>query len=166
MSEELLAPSAETAHLKRSVMRELRRGGGPRHPPGRQARPDLLPLKPIAAALAGVLERDGPRALQYSPMDAGLRQWVAGYMAQRGVACGPEQVFITNGAQQGLAILSRMLLDPGSPAVIEAVTFTGVQQVTVGRGAEVRCVPTDLETGVEVEAWIRSARLPDPGWPS
>jgi 2-aminoadipate transaminase len=85
-------------------------------------------------------------------MNPGLRQWVAGYMAQRGVACGPEQVLITNGAQQGLAILSRMLLDPGSPAVIEAVTFTGVQQVTLGRGAEVRCVPTDLETGVEVEA--------------
>ena len=155
MSEELLALSAETAHLKRSVMRELlavavdpdilsMAGGLPAA--------DLLPLKPIAAALASVLERDGPRALQYSPMDAGLSQWVAGYMTQRGVACGPEQVFITNGAQQGLAILSRMLLDPGSPAVIEAVTFTGVQQVTVGRGAEVRCVPTDLETGVEVEA--------------
>jgi 2-aminoadipate transaminase len=155
MSEDVLALSAEVSHLKRSVMRELlslavdpeilsMAGGLPAA--------DLLPLRQIAAALAAVLERDGPRALQYSPMDARLRQWVADYMGRRGAACRPEQVFITNGAQQGLAILSRLFLDPGTPAVIEAVTFTGVQQITAGRGAEVRCVPTDLETGVDIEA--------------
>lgn len=155
MSEEVLALSAEVSQLKRSVMRELlavavdpdilsMAGGLPAA--------DLLPTQQIMRSLAGVLERDGARALQYSPMHAGLRAWIADYMSQRGVACEPEQVFITNGAQHGLAILSRMFLDPGAPAVIEAVTFTGVQQVTVGRGAEVRTVPTDLESGVEVEA--------------
>ncbi len=61
-------------------------------------------------------------------------------------------MFITNGAQQGLTILSRLFLDPGAPAVIEAVTFTGIQQVTAGRGAAVRTVPTDLTTGVDVDA--------------
>ena len=72
--------------------------------------------------------------------------------AARGVDCSPDQVFITNGAQQGLTILSRLFLDPGAPAVIEAVTFTGIQQVTAGRGAVVRTVPTDLTTGVDVDA--------------
>jgi 2-aminoadipate transaminase len=155
VSEDVLALSAEVSQLKRSVMRELlavavdpdilsMAGGLPAA--------DLLPLEAMRRALAGVLERDGPRALQYSPMNVGLQRWIAEYMGRRGVACRPEQVFITNGAQHGLAILSRLLLDPGTPAVIEAVTFTGVQQVTAGRGAEVRCVPTDLDTGVEVEA--------------
>jgi 2-aminoadipate transaminase len=32
------------------------------------------------------------------------------------------------------------------------VTFTGVQQVTAGRGADIRTVPTDLETGVDTDA--------------
>ncbi len=73
-------------------------------------------------------------------------------MRARGVACEPEQVFITNGAQQGLTILSRLFLDPGQPAVIEAVTFTGIQQVTAGRGAVVRTVPTDLASGIDVDA--------------
>jgi 2-aminoadipate transaminase len=83
-------------------------------------------------------------------MDAGLRQWVAGYMAQRGWPAGRSRCLLPT-AQQGLAILSRMLLDPGSPAVIDAVTFTGVQQVTVGRGAEcAACRPT--RDRVEVEA--------------
>lgn len=155
MSEQVLALSEEVAHLKRSVMRELLEvavdpdilsmaGGLPAA--------DLLPLREIKHSLNAVLERDGARALQYSPMDPRLRGWIASHMTERGVACEPEQVFITNGAQQGMAILSRMLLDPGAPAVIEEVTFTGVQQVTVGRGAAVRTVPTDLETGVDVDA--------------
>jgi 2-aminoadipate transaminase len=45
-----------------------------------------------------------------------------------------------------------MFLDPGHPAVIEEVTFTGIQQVTVGRDAAVRTVPTDLDAGVELDA--------------
>jgi 2-aminoadipate transaminase len=155
MNEEVLALSAEVAGLKRSVMRELlalavdpdilsMAGGLPAA--------DLLPLRQLTEALQTVLQRDGPRALQYSPMDGRLRQWIADYMGRRGVPCRPEQVFITNGAQHGLAILSRLFLEAGAPAVIEAVTFTGIQQITAGRGAEVRCVPTDLQTGVAVEA--------------
>ncbi|MGD8603394.1 MAG: PLP-dependent aminotransferase family protein, partial [Anaerolineales bacterium] len=35
--------------------------------------------------------------------------------------------------------------------VIEAVTFTGIHQVTAGRAATVRCISTDLSTGVEVD---------------
>jgi 2-aminoadipate transaminase len=73
-------------------------------------------------------------------------------MSERGVECGPDEVFITNGAQQGLAILSRLFLDPGQVAVTEEVTFTGVQQVTRGRGAELRPVAIDPHTGVDLQA--------------
>src|SRR5258708_29806332 len=90
--------------------------------------------------------------MQYSPPFLPLREWIAADMTRRGLRCQPEQVFITNGAQQGITILSRLLLDPGMPAVIEQVTFTGIQQVTAGRGAEVRTVPTDLDTGVDTDA--------------
>lgn len=147
--------SAETATLKRSVMRDLLKlavapdiislAGG--LPAG-----ELLPVDELRQCVDAVLRRDGMRAMQYSPMHEPLREWIAGYMARRGVDCRPEQVFITNGAQQGLAILSRLFLDPGEPAVIEAVTFTGVQQVTGGRGAIVRTIPTDLATGADVDA--------------
>ncbi len=150
-----LALSAEAGTLKRSVMRELLK---------LTARPDvislagglpaseLLPLSELQECLETVLRRDGARALQYSPMIEPLRRWICDAMRARGVTCEPEQVFITNGAQQGLTILSRLFLDPGQPAVIEAVTFTGIQQVTAGRGAVVRTVPTDLASGVDVDA--------------
>jgi 2-aminoadipate transaminase len=113
---------------------------------------ELLPLADFRRCLDEVLEREAARALQYSPPYEPLRQWIAGWMAGRGVACSAQEVFITGGAQQGLAILSRLLLDRGDAAVVESVTFTGVQQVTAGRGAQVRTIGTDLASGADVDA--------------
>jgi 2-aminoadipate transaminase len=79
-------------------------------------------------------------------------------MSRRGVPCRPAEVFLTNGAQQGMALLSRLLLDRGQTAVVERVTFTGVQQVTAGRGALVRLLPTDLRTGADIDALEESLR--------
>jgi 2-aminoadipate transaminase len=45
--------------------------------------------------------------------------------------------------------------------VIEEVTFTGVQQVTKGRGALVHTIPTDLDSGADIEA-LESALKQDP----
>jgi len=155
MLSDSLRLSDQAANLKRSVMRDLLRfavnpeiislaGGLPAS--------EFLPLSDLQECLNAVLARDGARALQYSPMIESLRSWIAEYMGARGVSCTPSEVFITNGNQHGLAILSRMFLDPGQAAVIEEVTFTGIQQVTCGRGAAVRTVPTSLESGVDVEA--------------
>jgi len=156
-----LTLSSEVADLKRSVMRELLAlavdpqiislaGGLPAS--------TLLPLDHIRHCLDEVLVEDGARALQYSPPYEPLRQWIAEWMQRRGVACTPDEVFITGGAQQGLAILSRLFLNRGEAAVVEAVTFTGIQQVTAGRGAEVRAIPTDLSTGADMEALEEALR--------
>jgi len=124
---------------------------------------DALPVADYQACLQHVLERDGARAMQYSPQYEPLRAWIAEHMRARGVPCAPDQIFLTNGAQQGLAILSRLFLDPGEPAVIEAITFTGIQQVTAGSGAVVRPVAIDPHDGVdldELEAALSQAPRP------
>jgi 2-aminoadipate transaminase len=147
--------SEETTYLQRSVMRDLI---------VRTAQPDIIPLSgglpageclpvdALAECFQTVLKREGSSALQYRPRYGPLLEWIAGYMNARGVDCEPEQVFITNGNQQSLTILSRLFVDAHSVTVTEAITFTGIKQVTAGRGAEVRTVPTDLETGVDVDA--------------
>lgn len=143
-------------HLQRSVMRDLIAlasrpeiisfaGGLPAA--------DCLPLEPLTTCIDAVLAAEGRRALQYGPPYGPLREWIAGYMRGRGADCSVEQVFITNGAQQALEILGRLLLDPGETAVVEALTFTGIAQVMQAHGAELRAAPLDLATGVEVEAW-------------
>src|SRR3989338_5358273 len=113
---------------------------------------DHLPLEQLQACFEAVLTRDGARALQYGPPYLPLRGWLAGYMRGRGVDCAVENIFITNGAQQGLEILARLFLEEGAPEILEAITFTGIQQAAQGHGAAVRPVPVDLETGVDVAA--------------
>ena len=149
------------ADLKRSVMRELLAlavdprilslaGGLPAS--------GLLPLAEVRRCVDEVLLSEGARALQYSPPYEPLREWIAEWMSRRGATCSAQEVFITGGAQQGLAILSRLFLDRGDAAVIESVTFTGVQQVTAGRGAQVRTIPTDLATGADMAALEEALR--------
>ncbi len=151
--------SKTARQLQRSVMRDLMKyavdpdivsmaGGLPAS--------ECLPVEVLQDCADRVLSRDRSEALQYGPPFEPLKEWIANYMQKQGVDCTAEQIHITNGAQQGLAILSRLFCDPGEPAVIEAVTFTGVQQVTVGRRLLVETVPTDLQTGVDVEALERA----------
>lgn len=155
MSGTTLPSSAETANLKRSVMRNLLRltvDPGIISMAGGLPAGECLPVDAFRECVEAVLARDGARAMQYSPQWGSLRRWIAEYMQGRGVSCEPEEVFITSGAQQGLAIISRLFLDPGQPAVIEELTFTGIHQITGGRGASVRTIPIDRERGVDVEA--------------
>ena len=68
-------------------------------------------LRQSAAALAGY-----DRATGFAP----LRQAIAGYVkAARGAVCTPDQVIITNGAQQGLDLVARLLVDEGDPVWVE-----------------------------------------------
>ena len=147
--------SQTSTHMRRSVMRDLLglavspdiisfAGGLPAA--------DCLPLDQFRDCLDTVLRRDGPRALQYSPPFAPLRDWLAASMRSRGVDCAVENIVITNGAQQGLEIAARLFLDPGDAAVVEEVTFTGVRQAVDGRGALALTIPTDLATGVDVDS--------------
>lgn len=113
---------------------------------------ELLPVAELQECVSAVLARDGARALQYSPQWRPLREWIAEHMRGRGVVCTVDNIFITNGSQQGLTILSRLFLDSGEPAVIETATFTGIHLITGGRGALVRGIPTDLQTGADMMA--------------
>ncbi|WP_121832260.1 PLP-dependent aminotransferase family protein [Streptomyces sp. S1] len=64
--------------------------------------------------------------LGYHPAGLGaLRKAVAARYAARGVPTGPEQVLVTTGAQQGLALLARLLLAPGDGVLVEAPTYPG-----------------------------------------
>lgn len=147
--------SREAGRLQRSVMRELLKRAaesGIISLAGGLPDSNLLPVEPYRACVNAVLAREGGTALQYRPQYEPLKAWIAGYMRDRGVDCDESQIFITNGNQQGLTILSRLFLDPGDPATTEEITFTGVQQVTAGRGAAMYTVPVDLTTGADTDA--------------
>lgn len=113
--------------------------------------PDLFPRAEFAAAMSQVLATD-KFSLQYRPPLLALKEQIVQLMAQRGVSCTPAQIFLTTGAQQGLDVLARLLLNPGGEVILEEVVYPGVQQVVAVAQPHIRAVPTDLHTGMDVDA--------------
>ncbi len=104
---------------------------------------DTFPVEAMAQATAKVL-RDNPReALQYAASEgfAPLREWVAAEMAQGGVHADASQVLITTGSQQGLDLVAKVLVDPGSAVAVEQPTYLGALQAFAPYEAEF--VPID-----------------------
>jgi len=81
-----------------------------------------------------------------------LKQHVRELMKQRGVNCREEQIFLTAGAQQGMSLLSRLLLEPGGSVITEELIYSGFQQVLDPFQPHVLTVSTDAETGMDVDA--------------
>jgi 2-aminoadipate transaminase len=73
---------------------------------------ELFPAEALALAGQRVLASD-PRALQYAPPFQPLKAHIVELMAQRGVQCRVEQIFLTAGAQQAMNLLARLLLNRG-----------------------------------------------------
>ncbi|HEY0820587.1 MAG TPA: PLP-dependent aminotransferase family protein [Rhizobacter sp.] len=92
--------------------------------------PDTFPIEAMREATARVL-RDHPReALQYAASEgfAPLREWVATEMAEQGLQVDPARVLITTGSQQGLDLVGKVLIDPGSAVAVESPTYLGALQ--------------------------------------
>jgi GntR family transcriptional regulator/MocR family aminotransferase len=87
-----------------------------------------------------------------------LRAAIVRYLTTaRGVSCRPEQVFVVAGAQAGLDLTCRLVLDPGDSAWIEEPGYLGARGALVGAGAALVPVPVDAE-GVRVD--VGAAKAP------
>jgi GntR family transcriptional regulator/MocR family aminotransferase len=88
-----------------------------------------------------------------------LREAVAAYLnASRGVRCGWEQVIILSGAQQGIDLAARLLIDPGDSVWHEEPGYLGARGAFLTAGAQVVPVRVDAD-GLDVDAGI--AACPD-----
>ena len=92
--------------------------------------PDSFPVEAMREATARVLRDNPSEALQYAASEgfAPLREWVAAQMAEQGLQVDPTQVLITTGSQQGLDLVGKVLVDPGSTVAVEAPTYLGALQ--------------------------------------
>jgi len=86
-----------------------------------------------------------------------LRNAIADYLgAARGVNCSPEQIIVVGGAQAGLDLVARMLLDPGDTVWMEEPGYPGARSALLGAGARLHPVPVD-DDGLDVAAGERAA---------
>jgi 2-aminoadipate transaminase len=89
--------------------------------------PDVFPWAALEEIARELLEgRDGA-VLQYGPT-RGLRSLLGALreiLASRGIRAAEENLLVTTGSQQGLDLVSRVLLDPGDVVVVELPAYTG-----------------------------------------
>ncbi len=106
---------------------------------------DGFPVEALAEATARVL-RDAPReALQYAASEGfgPLREWVAGSLQAQGMAVDAGRVLITTGSQQGLDLVGKVLIDPGSKVAVESPTYLGALQAFAPYEAEFHALAGD-----------------------
>ena len=119
--------------------------------------PKTFPISDFADACAEVLHKDGQAALQYAASEGygPLREAVAEMLPWE---VDPAQVLITTGSQQGLDLIAKVLLDPGSRVLVETPTYLGALQAFSPMEPEPVSVASDNE-GVMVDDLI--AKAPD-----
>ncbi|OJH37505.1 PLP-dependent aminotransferase family protein [Cystobacter ferrugineus] len=89
----------------------------------------------------------------------GLREAVARHVGvARGVRAEAEDILITNGAQQALDLVGRVLIEPGDRVALEEPGYPPARQVFQALGARIVPVPVD-EEGLDVRALPDTARL-------
>jgi 2-aminoadipate transaminase len=111
---------------------------------------EFFPTEQLARSANEVLLQQS-NILQYAPPTELLKQQIQLLMGQRGVHCSTSQIFLTAGAQQGINLLARLLLDPGKTVLSEEVTYTGFLQALEPFQPRILTVPTDPVMGIEVE---------------
>src|SRR5262249_984903 len=105
----------------------------------------------LRQASTSLLAEADPRG--YAP----LREAIAAYLgSSRGVNCSPDQMVIVAGVQQGLDLVARVLLKPGSSVWVEDPGYFGATAVFRNAGAKIIPVPVD-QHGLDVFAGRRLA---------
>lgn len=107
--------------------------------------PATFPVERMKAAYDKVLTDNGKVALQYGPTDgyAPLREWIAGSLSTEGSTILPEQILMTSGSQQALDLLGKVLIDEGSPVLVETPSYLGALQAFSVYRPEFKSVDTD-----------------------
>lgn len=108
---------------------------------------DLFPVEQFQRICDHVLREMPRESLQYGVTDGfgPLRRIIADSMTEEGIPCKMENVVITSGAQQGLDLVGRILLDEGDTILVEEPTFLGALQSFKAYGVEFATVPVDEE---------------------
>lgn len=105
----------------------------------------------VANIAHDVLMKDGKKILQYGSTEgyAPLREELIKYLQKDGFNIGHENLLITSGAQQGIDLVSKALIDPGDVVVVESPSYLAALQIFKTYEAKLVIVPSD-ENGMIV----------------
>lgn len=136
---------------------------------------ETFPIALLDQLQSDVLKRDGARALEYVSLDIDgpgdqivygntgytelvlgslhLRRELARWLGERNArtALGPDNLIITSGSVQAIALAINALVNPGDGVLVEAATFPYALRYAKMRGADIRPVTIDQD-GLDTDA--------------
>lgn len=113
---------------------------------------ELFPVNELIESTHRVFDIYGSDTFQYSNSEGyiKLREYIAGKYKTEGIEISPENILITNGAQQGLDLIGKALVNEGDGLIIEEPGYLGaIQAFTLYRP---RFVPVTLhDDGMDLD---------------
>ncbi len=91
---------------------------------------ELFPVKELIDSTGRVFDIYGSDIFQYSNSEGyiKLREYIAANYFKSGIKISPDNILITNGAQQGLDLIGKVLINEGDGLVIEEPGYLGAIQ--------------------------------------
>ncbi|KNF08948.1 transcriptional regulator, GntR family [Gottschalkia purinilytica] len=114
--------------------------------------PNLFPVEDIKTVLNEVLDRDGGKAFTYQESQGyyPLRNAIRGYLDEHNINTTEDNIQIISGAQQGIDILSKALVEYGDIVFTESPTYTGALAVFKSRSARIIEISIQ-EDGIDIK---------------
>ncbi len=117
--------------------------------------PHEFPIKDFYKSLQTVIRAEGLQALDYGDFSGGyrpLRETVAHILASQGIRANPDNILITSGSQQALALVCQILLKPGDVVLVAKPTYNLALDLFRALDLDIVGVEID-EAGLPVE-WL------------
>jgi 2-aminoadipate transaminase len=108
----------------------------------------LFPLDDFRAACSAVLSRNDLAEILQLGSPSGfepLRRHLLENARRDGLARPGDDLIVTNGCQQALDLIGRVLVRPGDAVAVEDPVYTGLKNLLVGMGARLVGVPLGAE---------------------
>lgn len=107
----------------------------------------VFPQRALNACIEQIMTTDrvAQAALQYGPSqgELALRQLISTHMNRLNVDCTADNILITNGAQQGIHLVSAALGNSGDAIAIEPQSYPGAFEVFAAQGLQMQDLNTD-----------------------
>lgn len=115
---------------------------------------ELLSASRLDGHLARVARRDGASSIGYPPLlgHAKLREEIARMSLRWGQAISPDDVVVTSGCTEALALALKVVTRPGDTVAIESPTYFGMLLALEAQGLKGLELPTHASTGIDLNA--------------
>lgn len=108
---------------------------------------ELFPVDAFKKAFNEVLEKEKGGAFRYTDSMGyqPLRQQLCCYLEDYGIKTGVDSVQIISGAQQGIDVISKAMIQFGDVVFVESPTFYGAAGAFLSRGAKLIEIPMESD---------------------